>query len=131
MILRLDVAAGLLAKKLEVAIETVMQKLALDIHKGVTERTPVDTGRARASWQLGLGEMNAAVADEVPEGQTLPPPGPVDVSGIDGKRVVFITNNLPYAEPLENGHSQQAPAGMVSVTLIEVEMEAESVINQL
>lgn len=131
MILRLDVAAGLLAKKLDLAIETVVQKLAVDIHKGVTERTPVDTGRARASWQLGLGKMNDAVADEVPEGQTLPPPAPLDVSAINGKQVVYITNNLPYAEPLENGHSQQAPAGMVAVTLIEVEMEAENVINQL
>ena len=30
--------------------------------------------------------------------------------------VEYITNNLPYAERLEYGYSQQAPAGMVRVT---------------
>ncbi|HIA8446854.1 TPA: HK97 gp10 family phage protein, partial [Escherichia coli] len=26
--------------------------------------------------------------------------------------VIYIQNNLPYAEALENGHSQQAPTGV-------------------
>ncbi|MNJ81742.1 hypothetical protein D3C77_807050 [compost metagenome] len=32
-------------------------------------------------------------------------------------QTAFIVNNLPYAIPLEYGHSSQAPAGMVRVTL--------------
>jgi hypothetical protein len=26
---------------------------------------------------------------------------------------IYFTNNLPYAQALENGHSNQAPGGMV------------------
>jgi hypothetical protein len=29
----------------------------------------------------------------------------------------YITNSLPYAIPLEFGHSQQAPGGMVRITV--------------
>jgi hypothetical protein len=29
----------------------------------------------------------------------------------------FITNNLEYIEPLEDGHSDQAPQGMMAVNL--------------
>jgi len=32
---------------------------------------------------------------------------------------IFIVNNLVYIIPLEHGHSQQAPAGMVGVTIAE------------
>ena len=32
-------------------------------------------------------------------------------------QVAFIVNNLPYAIPLEYGHSTQAPNGMVRITV--------------
>jgi len=32
----------------------------------------------------------------------------------------YITNNVHYVKYLENGTSQQAPKGMVGVTLIEI-----------
>ena len=32
---------------------------------------------------------------------------------------VYFCNNVPYAYPLEFGHSQQAPGGMVRVTAAE------------
>jgi hypothetical protein len=34
-------------------------------------------------------------------------------------RSFFMTNNLPYGEELEKGHSTQAPAGMVKITMAE------------
>ena len=32
---------------------------------------------------------------------------------------IYFTNNLPYAQALENGHSGQAPGGMVGITAID------------
>jgi hypothetical protein len=40
---------------------------------------------------------------------------PKDAAG----KVHYITNNLPYAWRLEHGHSKQAPAGMVGLTVVE------------
>lgn len=41
----------------------------------------------------------------------------------------YITNSLPYAIPLEFGHSTQAPHGMVRVTLVEFERIATEAIR--
>ena len=32
---------------------------------------------------------------------------------------IYFTNNLPYAQALENGHSSQAPGGMVGLTALD------------
>jgi len=116
------------------------KKLSLQVLRGVVMRTPVDTGRARGNWQLGV--------ETVPTGEVTDFEKPQATSGEAGKKkrrpqfnavgkatferglanlaalkpfsVVFITNNVPYIEPLENGHSKQAPNGMVKVTLEQV-----------
>jgi hypothetical protein len=41
------------------------------------------------------------------------------VRGSGAGHTIYIVNNLPYANALENGHSKQAPSGMVKVTLQE------------
>ena len=35
--------------------------------------------------------------------------------------IVWITNNVPYIEELENGSSSKAPEGMLAVTFAELE----------
>lgn len=113
------------ARKIQVAPQKVVKKVAFQLFRRIIEKTPVDTGRARASWNIAIGRVNAAVA---PEGQH-----PKSVSalaskanavlagyGEDGRLpVVWISNNLPYIGELENGHSGQAPAGMVALSIME------------
>lgn len=93
------------------------------IFRGVVFRTPVDEGRARASWyvqndspstemmgkQKKLGKQNAnqIALSRLRELRLLP------------FTKTYITNNLPYIVPLENGHSGQAPQGMVAITVAE------------
>lgn len=35
--------------------------------------------------------------------------------------VIYVQNNLPYATRLEDGHSTQAPIGVVGLTVVEVD----------
>lgn len=77
----------------EQSAEQAFRALVLDIFRNIQIRTPVDTGRARGNWQV---EFN-------------------------GSQEATIYNNLPYIERLENGWSQQAPTGMVRITLSEFE----------
>lgn len=99
---------------------------AVDMHAAVVRRTPVDTGRARGNWQIGTGSCPDGVIARIDKRPLGEDPG-YDEKGnaraFDGKQsVVYIANNLPYIEALEDGHSQaQAPAGMVSVTVGEFE----------
>lgn len=43
---------------------------------------------------------------------------------------IHITNNTEYGEALENGHSGQAPLGMVKITFEEVKVKLETLIKQ-
>jgi hypothetical protein len=115
------------AEKLNVSKQQTVQKVALDLWRGITTRTPVLTGRARANWFLTQGSPSTQV-DEYPNakpGEVPFPPEP-DVSAITGDESVFIINNLPYIESLENGHSKKAPNGMVAVTIASEEASIDA-----
>lgn len=78
-------------------------------------------GRFRGNWQVSF--------DQKSEGET----GRIDKSGNEtiaagnmvierfkvGMTSVYFCNNVPYAYPLEFGHSKQAPGGMVRITAAE------------
>lgn len=94
--------------------------LALELLILVVNRTPVDTGRARAGWRL-TSDPGSPWAPG-PKG---PYPDQADlVSGekarLDPDRdglAVYLINNVEYIVPLEMGHSRRAPAGMVRTGL--------------
>lgn len=75
-------------------------------------------GRFRGNWQFSI---------ETPAQRTLDQPDPagnvtlaklkLQVEQMTAGQVAFIVNNLPYAIPLEYGHSTQAPNGMVRITV--------------
>lgn len=151
------------AKSLDIKIETVMRRTALGIFSGVVKRTPVDTGTARASWQLSMDKVSDDVVT-VPKGSKLSSTEATamarrqlgrlkDVKAYD---LIVISNNVPYIEVLEyggypdppkrgtwdkkkkkyviktvRGFSEQAPHGMVSVTLSEEEVKMQATLRAM
>lgn len=95
------------------------------------ESTPVPPGyvggRFIANWQYGLG---SAPSGDLPD---------IDASGNASRERImagvasiaqpgnihYVVNNLPYAQALEDGWSNQAPEGMVRLTMI----AAQTIIN--
>lgn len=65
-----------------------VEKAGDDLLKNLKENTPVDSGYARSQWDIVKKEDN-----------------------------VEITNNAPYIDMLDNGHSGQAPNGIVKPAL--------------
>lgn len=118
------------ADKLKIGAGLAQKKIAIDLWSSITRRTPVDTGRARANWFLTVGAPSTEVAhlDAKGPGSVPEPPMP-DVSGIDGTQSVFIINNLPYIEALENGHSKQAPNGMVRLAIQAAELRMRNALK--
>lgn len=72
-------------------------------------------GRFKSNWQVGLGSMNESV-DSEPRSDALGR-AKVVLEGFKPGQTIFLTNNLPYAKKLEYGHSKQAPAGIVRLTV--------------
>lgn len=108
------------AKKGKINLDAVVRKVVLDLGTRIIMRSPVRTGRFRGNWQYGESVR--------PKGTVLT----VDKSGAlviaklqaglrpqAAGKVHWLTNNLPYAQALEYGHSKQAPSGMVGVSIVE------------
>lgn len=117
------------AKKMGVDADELFLKVSFDLFRDIVKRTPVDTGRARANWMMTEGAPATGTIGEfrkehvaksrkkdkkaVLYSAPVPPPR----SGFSGRQPIFIVNNLPYIEALENGHSKQAPFGMVELAI--------------
>lgn len=143
MVLRLDAAVREFAEQIGVGVGLATEKLAIDVHGKLTMKTPVDTGRARASWLVCVGEPDTTTVpgetgkeprkrgEKAPESPPSLPDAPWPDVTIDGTEPVFVISNLDYMEALENGHSGQAPSGMINTTLLEVEAELEIILAEL
>lgn len=75
-------------------------------------------GRFRGNWQFTLETPAEGELDRVdPAGTAALAELVAFANAMSAGQTAYIVNNLPYAIPLEYGHSEQAPAGMVRVTL--------------
>jgi hypothetical protein len=106
-------------------MEKLLRVAVLETDSRLKQASPVDTGRFRVSWQVG--ENAAGSYDGGPQqepsnayrSKTSPPGGlivPLRKMNYQQEKlgnVYSVHNNLPYAEPLANGSSKQAPAGWV------------------
>ena len=101
-------------------INLVIRKIALDLFSRVIMKTPVDEGRARGSWSVAIG---AIPPDEVhvndKDGSVTLARVAAATLGLKAGDIVYMTSSLDYIKALEYGHSKQAPAGMVRITVQE------------
>ncbi len=123
---QLDLSA--FADKAGVNAEVVIRKIALDLFTAIVKRTPVDTGRARSSWTLGIDNVLSTVAKKTKSkrsagsatnkalGQTK------KLSRYRIGQSIFIVNNLEYIVFLEDGTSDQAPFGMVKLAIADIQV---------
>ena len=112
---------GSIVKNLvEDEVVLVVQKLSLDALKGVVEKSPVDTGRFRGNWNVGLGAPDLSTSTETDkEGGSTVSQGSAEIEGVEPYVAIWVTNNLPYATALEFGHSKKG-SHMVSRTFAEL-----------
>jgi hypothetical protein len=115
-----------LAKQIEAAndkVESIVKVTMIELFNRVIQKSPVDTGRFRANWNCSVGSPDLSTS------QAIDPSGSGAISKATSTVVsytlngqsVFLTNNLPYADRLENGWSKQAPNGMVRLSVMEIQ----------
>jgi len=131
------------SEKAATDIGKLIRWVALSLWEKITARTPVDTGRARASWNLAVGKPNESIPGSMGEGKgehagkSNPPTDPkIKFPSISkysdyGKKPIYITSALDYMSNLESGGSNQAAGGMVRISIAEVEVEIEHTLKNL
>ena len=118
------------AQQAQEAIDETLQEVVIELGNSLIRMSPVDTGRFRGNWQFSIGAPAGGGLD------TTDPSGNEASARIVGDSILFkagetafIVNNLPYAIPLEYGHSDQAPGGMVRITLARFQAIVEEAIR--
>jgi len=123
--------------KLEDAKKELMEKLtglglgtAIQVFNNIIIETPVDTGRARGNWQATLttpasGEISKEAANANNTDITK------DIQSWKITDIAYLTNNLPYIEPLELGWSGQRPDGWVRANVSKGQTALNEAVNKL
>jgi len=102
--------------------DKLIRQLALAVTMVVVKRTPVDTGRAKGNWQANLGGPAVGALPTPAGGEAQAVAGAISranevAAQYRGGVPVHITNNLPYIQRLNQGSSDQAPAGFVQAAV--------------
>lgn len=97
-------------------------KTALNIDNNLLRSTPVDTGWARANWQMTMdGPATGFVMtrETVTPDSLAPQMSMTRVAASYKQGDIWITNNVPYLKYLNNGSSKKAPAGFIEFAISE------------
>ena len=91
------------------------------LHDGMDIKAPPGYagGRFRGNWQVTFDSPASGETDRIDKSgaETLAAGGSmIETFKVGMVETIYFTNNVPYAVPLEFGHSTQAPQGMVRIT---------------
>ncbi|EXD49487.1 hypothetical protein [Acinetobacter baumannii] len=95
------------------AAEAHVKNIVIDTVQSLVNLSPVDTGAYRASHIVSVGSGDYGIRG--------PETNAIQDAAIQAVKIklgnsVYIQNNQPYAERLENGWSDQAPQGIYNTT---------------
>lgn len=126
---------------------TVVRKFSIDLLTATVLRTPVGNpdlwkrkppkgyvgGRLRANWNVSLVTPDTSTSVLIDkDGQATIAKGEATIDHADGEKDIWIMNSLPYAIPVEYGHSRfQSPAGMVRVSVADAQKFVADAVRSL
>lgn len=111
------------------ALDLTLRDVVFLVGRRLVTMSPVDTGRFRSNWQVSTGAPAAGEIAEIEGAAETLDRILLAAGDLSYGEVAYIVNNLPYAIPLEYGHSTQAPSGMVRVTLADFQNIVDRVIE--
>jgi hypothetical protein len=106
-----------ISKEIGEFVGDTLRTLALDIDRRVILESPVDTGAARSNWLASTGSPLGAIADIDVQGALNK--GAVVINGANDYETIYVQNNLPYIQRLNEGWSEQAPSGYIDKIILE------------
>jgi len=109
-----------LTAMLDAAMDEIRQEvieLAIDADRILKESSPVDTGQFRANWLTSVGSPSDAQQEGSGGAMASASAAALASYPDDGFPVIYLQNNVPYADRLEDGHSTQKPLGVVKITV--------------
>ena len=99
----------------------LQKSIAIEILNRIVLLTPVDEGRARGNWLVSLGYPDSSEQDIYDEsGRGTIVHGTGIIKGVKDLGYIYIQNNLPYIEFLNDGGSSQADRFFIETAIHDV-----------
>lgn len=112
------------ADKTEKNAEKLVRGTSLAMFSSVIKRTPVKSGRAKGNWQTDVSKPATGTLERLdPSGNQAIQEAVQKTRPFKLGQSIYMVNNLPYIQKLENGSSKQMPSGMVKITVGEFQRE--------
>lgn len=107
------------AKQVLNSTERMVKKVTLLIHGGLTSDTPIDTGWAASNWLLNIGgPVTKPHGSREKVDYSKSQKGANEILSYKlSSGPIFLSNNVPYMESLNDGSSTQAPKGFIEATI--------------
>lgn len=121
-------------KELFKNLSTVYKVAGINLFNAIVLLSAVDTGRFRGNWQATINSPSDKILyGNVPTGQKIG-----QTENIKNKLkqatlddILFLVNNLPYAEALEMGHSGQMPRGSVRLAAQDAQRALDKAVKKV
>lgn len=112
----------------EVAVVAIVQAFAK-----LLDTTPLDTGRARAGWQIVIasGEREfvpGTTPEAIASAAARAIPSAQDLTQAD---IIWVVNNVEYILALNAGWSKKLPGGFIDNFLLDVRVKLEEAARQM
>ncbi|MCP4336474.1 MAG: hypothetical protein GY679_01325 [Mycoplasma sp.] len=104
------------------SIDMAVKKITIDLFSSIIKKTPVDLGTAKNNWQASIGSPKTSIIEGTDKtgGPTIQKmTKEVLKANFLNDDTVYLSNNLPYIEVLEDGSSTWAPEGMIKTSIAE------------
>lgn len=109
------------AKAVTGEAQRILREISFAGEVRIKRDMPVDKGRARASW--GHWDSSANSPDSTP--------ADAHYEETDAGMTITQGSNVPYIEQLNEGHSQQAPAGFIDDAWLKMEVELMKALGEI
>ena len=122
------------AEKANMSVGKTIRGSAIVLFRGIIKMSPVDTGRFRANWMVGMKAPSTETTESTDKaGGTTAMNMAQYINAQKGSYEFTLANNLPYAHVIEyggypgdgpntvGGFSKQAPQGVVRVNVARFE----------
>lgn len=114
------------------AADEIFKSVVIQVGSSLINLSPVDTGRFLANWQFSINSTSNASLDETDQmGDKTLARFVKEVGPLTYGQTAYIYNNLIYGVSLEYGHSRQAPAGMLRITLARFQQIVNQAVEEL
>lgn len=117
------------AKKQNMRLEQIVRRSLLEVSRDVVLMTPVDTGRARNNWQASVNRIptGSKMGEDKSGAKAIDEASKATANAVG--EVYYLINNAVYIRALEYGHSNQAPNGMVRISVKNMNTILKNAIN--